>query len=163
MRSVMSHNFSKAATINAPRSQFDRSRGYKTAFDAGNLIPFFFDEVLPGDTYNVKAAAFARMATPEFPIMDNLKMDTHWFFVPLRLLQTNFVKLMGEQDNPDDSIDYLTPIVVNPYGTGGFGELSLYDYLAIPTKVTGGEFDVVNYHDRAYNLIWNYWFRSEYL
>lgn len=160
MRSVMSHQFSRVAQVNHPRSQFDRSHGIKTTFNAGYLIPVYVDEALPGDTFNLRMAAFARFATLEFPIMDNVFLDSHFFAVPLRLLQTNFVKLMGEQDNPGDSIDFLTPIVDAPTTTG-FANGSLYDYFGVPTEVDG--FSVVNYWARAYNLIWNYWFRDQNL
>jgi hypothetical protein len=84
MRSTMSHSFSKVPTISAPRSSFDRSHGHKTTFDSGDLIPFFVDEALPGDTWNLKASGFARLATPLVPVADNLFMDTFWFSVPVR-------------------------------------------------------------------------------
>ena len=100
MKSVMKHKFSEVPQAEIPRSSFNRSHGVKTTFDSGYLVPFFCDEVLPGDTFNLRTSGFARMATPLYPIMDNLYMDTFYFAVPLRLLWNNFQKMMGEQDNP---------------------------------------------------------------
>ena len=82
MKSVMDHDFSKVPTINAPRSSFDRSFGHKTTMDAGKLIPFYVDDVLPGDTFNCNSTIFARLNTPAFPVMDNMYLDTHFFFGP---------------------------------------------------------------------------------
>ena len=82
MKSVMSHNFAATPRINAPRSKFNRSFGHKTTFDAGWLIPVYWDAVLPGDTFNLNMTSFARLSTPEFPVMDNMYLDTHFFFVP---------------------------------------------------------------------------------
>ena len=116
--SVMYHNFSQAPQADIPRSSFDRSHGYKTTFDAGYLIPILCDEALPGDTFNTKLTAFARLNTPIFPIMDNLFMDTHYFSVPVRLIWDNWKKFNGEQANPDDSIDFTIPQMVSPSSTG---------------------------------------------
>jgi len=84
MRSVMQHTFSQVPRADIPRSSFDRSHGHKTTFDAGLLIPIYLDEALPGDTFNLRMAAFARLATPLHPFMDNLHLDTHFFAVPVR-------------------------------------------------------------------------------
>ncbi|CAB85589.1 major capsid protein [Chlamydia abortus] len=155
--SVMSHSFAQVPSARIQRSSFDRSCGLKTTFDAGYLIPIFCDEVLPGDTFSLKEAFLARMATPIFPLMDNLRLDTQYFFVPLRLLWSNFQKFCGEQDNPDDSTDFLTPILTAP--AGGFTEGSIHDYLGLPTKVAGVQ--CVAFWHRAYNLIWNQYYRDE--
>ncbi len=80
MKSVMQHKFSQVPKAEIQRSKFDRSHGLKTTFDAGNLVPMFTDEVLPGDTFNLRTTAFARLATPLFPLMDNMFMETHLFF-----------------------------------------------------------------------------------
>lgn len=163
---VMKHDFSMVPKAEIPRSSFDRSHGYKTTFSSGYLVPFFVDEALPGDTFNVKATTFARMATPIVPIMDNLYCDTFFFAVPLRILWDNFKKFMGEQNNPGDSTSYLIP-QVDP-GAGGWADFSLADYFGIPTYVTasGGGANT-NKHSamwhRAYNKIWNAWFRDENL
>lgn len=163
-RSVMVHNFSQIPDARIPRSQFNRSHNVKTAFSSGYLVPFYVDEVLPGDTFNLRAHCFARLATPIVPVMDNLFLETFFFFVPLRLIWNNFQKFMGEQDNPGDSISYLCPTTTSP--VGGYAVGSLHDYLGLPTagQVGGGNTVTnVNFHARAYNLIWNQWFRDENL
>ena len=133
--SVMSHDFSRVPRAEIPRSSFDRSHGVKTTFDAGYLVPIFLDEALPGDTFNLNMTGFARLATPLHPFMDNVFMNTFFFAVPMRLVWDNWVKMMGEQTNPGDSTDYVTPQIVSP--AGGYGESSLYDYFGLPTKVAG--------------------------
>lgn len=158
-KSVMVHQFSLAPKADIPRSHFDRSHGYKTTFDAGYLVPIFCDEVLPGDTMNMKVSMFARMATPIYPIMDNLFLDTFWFFVPNRLIWDNFQKFMGERENPGDSTDFLCPQVNAP--SGGWQSQSLSDYFGLPTGVENIKAD--SFLHRAYNLIWNEWFRDENL
>lgn len=159
MRSVMKHSFAQVPNAEIQRSTFDRSHGNKTTFDAGWLIPIFWDEALPGDTFNCSMSAFARLATPIAPIMDNLFVDTFFFFVPNRLLWDNWQKFNGEQKNPGDSTDYLVPQMVSP--AGGYAELSLSDYFGIPTKVPG--LSHMSLFHRAYNLIYNEWFRDENL
>jgi hypothetical protein len=160
MKSVMQHQFSQVPKAEIQRSKFDRSHGLKTTFDAGNLVPMFTDEVLPGDTFNLRTTAFARLATPLFPLMDNMFMETHYFFVPNRLLWDNFKKFHGQQDNPADSIDFTVPIMTSTASTGYANE-SLHDYFGIPTQVAG--LDHISLYHRAYNLIYNEWFRDENL
>jgi hypothetical protein len=160
MKSVMKHAFAQIPSANVPRSSFDRSHGYKTTFDAGYLIPFYCDESLPGDTFNLKANILARLATPIYPLMDNLFMDTHYFAVPIRLIWDNWEKFNGEQDNPGDSTDYQVPTMTAP-GAGGHAEGSLSDYFGIPTKINSLEH--MSLYHRAYNLIWNEWFRDQNL
>ena len=157
-KSVMSHEFSKSPAANIQRSSFDRSCGYKTTMDAGYLVPVFVDEVLPGDTFNCKMQAFGRLATPLHPVMDNMFLDTFFFFVPNRLLWDNWERFNGAQDNPADSTDFLVPTMTT---VAGFSEASLSDYFGIPTQVAGLE--VNSLHHRAYNLIYNEWFRDENL
>ncbi len=157
-KSVMAHKFSEVPRAEIPRSSFDRSHGYKTTFDGGYLIPIFVDEALPGDTFNLDMTAFARLATPIFPIMDNMFMDTFFFAVPHRLLWTNWEKFCGAQTDPGDSTDFLIPEVHS--GAGGWGSGGLFDYLGWPTGVAA--LLVGNaLHARAYNLIWNEWFRDQ--
>ena len=158
MRSVMKHQFSQVPRADIPRSSFDRSHGYKTTLDAGYLIPFYADEALPGDSFNLRANVFMRLATPLHPFMDNLFVDFFFFFVPNRLIWNNFVKFFGEQDNPGDSTSYLVPTVTH---VTGYGPGSLADYLGIPTLIAG--MTTTSLHQRAYNLIWNQWFRDENL
>jgi len=157
--SVMSHSFSQVPKAEIPRSSFDRSSGRKTTFNAGYLVPVFCDEVLPGDTFNLNATFFARLATPLHPIMDNMRLTSFFFFVPFRLLWDNWQRFMGEQDNPGDSTDYLVPQMLAP--AGGYAANSIYDYFALPTQVAG--FAHWSFPLRAYNLIYNDWFRDQNL
>ena len=157
--SVMSHDFSRVPRAEIPRSSFDRSHGVKTTFDAGYLVPIFIDEALPGDTFNLNMTGFARLATPLHPFMDNVFMNTFFFAVPMRLVWDNWVKMMGEQNNPGDSTDYVTPQVVSP--VGGYTENSIFDYFGLPTKVAGLSHSALPL--RAYNLIYNEWFRDQNL
>lgn len=157
MKSVMTHQFSRVPSATIPRSSFDRSHGHKTTFDAGKLIPIFVDEALPGDTFTCNLSAFARLATPIFPIMDNMFMDTQFFSVPVRLVWDNWQRFNGEQRNPGDSIDFLVPQITSPVGGYQIGSLS--DYFGIPTGVAGLAHSAL-WH-RAYNLIWNEWYRDE--
>ena len=163
-RSVDVHQFAMIPKADIPRSSFDAQKTYKTTFDAGYLVPVLVDEVLPGDTWNAKMTAFGRLATPLYPIMDNMIMESFFFFVPNRLVWTNWVKFMGQQDNPGDSISYTIPQVTSP--AGGYAVNSLQDYMGLPTagQITGSNTVTHNaLYTRAYNLIWNEWFRDENL
>ena len=160
IQSVMSHNFSKVPAAEIQRSSFDRSHGYKTTFDAGLLIPIFVDEVLPGDTFNLQMTAFSRLATPIFPFMDNVFMETFFFAVPNRLLWDNWERFNGSQDNPEDTTDYVIP-TITPGPGQGWQEASLADYFGIPTEVDNIVTSAL-WH-RAYNLIYNEWFRDQNL
>lgn len=159
-RHSVQHLFSQVPTAQIPRSKFNRSHGLKTTFDSGYLVPIFVDEVLPGDTFTMDCTLFARVATLISPIMDNMYMDTFWFFVPERLLFDHFQAMCGEQDNPADSTDYLFPTVKSPTGTG-FEVGSIADYFGLPTGVPNLEVRAEPF--RAYNLIYNEWFRDENL
>ena len=114
----MVHQFSQVPRAEIPRSSFDRSFGHKTTFDAGYLIPFFVDEALPGDTFNASTSLIARLATPIYPLMDNMFLDTHFFSVPIRLIWDNWQRFNGEKDNPDDSTDYVVPHMPAPAVSG---------------------------------------------
>lgn len=159
-RHSVQHLFSQVPTAQIPRSKFNRSHGLKTTFDSGYLVPIFVDEVLPGDTFSMDCTLFARVATLISPIMDNMYMDTFWFFVPERLLFDHFQAMCGEQDNPTDSTDYLFPTIKSPTGTG-FKVGSIADYFGLPTGVPNLEVRAEPF--RAYNLIYNEWFRDENL
>lgn len=151
--------FSRVPSVVRPRSVFDRSRTYKTAFNAGLLIPFYCDEILPGDTIaNLNVTAFARLTTPVVPFMDNLWMDFHFFFVPYRLVWDNWVRFCGEQDDPSDSTDFLVPQVDLLSADTTVG--SLFDYFGLPV---GKIYDANSLVFRAYNLIWNEFYRDENL
>jgi len=163
-RSVMVHNFSNVPDARVPRSPFNRFHGYKTAFDSGYLVPVFVDEALPGDTFNLRMHAFTRMSTPIVPVLDNLYLETFFFAVPLRLVWSNFKKFMGEQATPASSISYLMPTITSPASGWTVGSLS--DYLGLPTvgQVTGGAtVTSTSVWHRAYNLIFNTWFKDENL
>jgi hypothetical protein len=159
MKTVMEHQFSEVPKATIERSSFDRSHGVKTTFDAGYLVPIMVEETLPGDTFNVNMTAFARMATPIFPIMDNVYMDTHFFAVPVRLIWDNWKKFNGEQVDPGDSIDYTVPTMTAP--GAGYSNQTLHDYFGIPTLV--GNLEHNSLWHRAYNLIYNEWFRDQNL
>lgn len=152
--------FAKNPSISHPRSRFDRSKGVKTTFDAGWLIPIYVDQAIPGDTMMLDFEGLARLATPIKPTMDNLYLETFWFFIPRRLTWTNFQRYMGEQDNPTDSIDYQIPQVTTPDGTG-VAVMSLFDYMDIIPGIENISFraDIL----RSYNLVWNKHFRDENL
>lgn len=152
------HVFSQVLTAEIQRSTFDRSHGLKTTFNAGDLVPVFVDEVLPGDTFNLNMQVFARLATPLFPFMDNLFLESFFFFVPNRLIWDNWEKFNGAQDNPGDSTSYTIPTATV---TTGIANGSLGDYFGLPTGINNVTFN--NLHGRAYNLIWNTWFRDQNL
>jgi hypothetical protein len=149
------YQFSKVPTIDTPRSQFNRSHSYKTTFDASYLIPFYYDECLPGDTFRGQASLFARMTTPIVPQIDNLYLDSFYFAVPIRLLWDNWEKFNGCRKDPSDSIDFTVPVID---ADGGFTEGSLEDYLGLPI---GKDIEVSALVHRAYALIWNEWFRDQ--
>jgi len=158
--SVMVHQFSQVPAAEIPRSSFDRSHGLKTTFDAGYLVPVYCDEALPGDTFNMKMTGFGRLATPIFPVMDNMYMESFFFAVPIRLVWDNWQKFNGEEDNPGDSTDFLVP-QLGVAGSGPHDAGTLHDYLGLPINVDGIE--SASLWHRAYNLIWNEWFRDQNL
>jgi len=151
------HRFSQVPSVSINRSVFNRSHGHKTTFNAGWLVPIYVDEGLPGDTFSCQLSAFARIATLINPILDNVYLDCFFFAVPNRLLWDNWEKFLGAQDDPGDSTDFLQPHIVS---TGHTAE-TIYDYMGIPPLVSGLEFSALPL--RAYNLIWNEWFRDQNL
>lgn len=158
MRSVMQHDFSLVPSAEIRRSSFDRSHGYKTTFDSGRLVPFFLDEALPGDTFNLSCSLFARLATPIAPFMDNLFLETFFFFVPARLVWDHWQAFNGEQAKPGASTDYLVPLSkVTNLQNGTIG-----DYFGLPTNVKK-PLSVSALPGRSLALIWNEWFRDENL
>lgn len=145
---------------NVPRSKFIGSWTRKTAFSASHLVPFLVDEILPGDhmTYNV--TAYIRMATPLFPILDNQEVHTFFFYVPNRILWTNWVKFMGEQTNPTDSIAYTVPTI--ELLVADMLPNTIFDHMGLPVQFSAAQdIDVNALPFRAYNKIWNAWFRDE--
>ncbi len=158
--STTTHKFSQVPSAEIPRSSFDRSHGHKTTFDSGYLVPIFCEEALPGDTFNLNMTAIARLATPLHPFMDTLFLNTFFFAVPNRLLWVNWEKFNGAQDNPADSTDFLIPTMPATAVTGYLNG-SLHDYLGLPTEIP--DYSHSSLWHRAYNLIYNSWFRDENL
>jgi hypothetical protein len=155
----MSHQFSRVPRAEIPRSSFDRSHGHKTAFDSGMLVPIFVDEALPGDTFNVSMTGLTRMTTLLSPVMDNVFLNTFFFAVPIRLLWSNWEKFNGEQNNPTDSVEFTVPTITAP--AGGFAVGSIFDYMGLPVNRAG--IQISAFWARAYNLIYNDWFRDQNL
>lgn len=153
-------HFALVPQVQIERSKFNRSSGYKSTLNEGLLCPIFVEEVLPADTFNLKATLFSRLSTPLKPLMDNIFQDIHFFFVPARLLWTNWERFNGQQDNPGDSTDFTVPQVSIDlsavYGTTG-------DYMGLPQRSVTSTVSVSALPFRAYNLIWNEWYRDENL
>lgn len=162
-RVAQSHFAKIPQSIAAPRSAFDRSFSHKTTFNEGQLIPFLWEPILPGDTVNLKTTMLARLATPIFPYMDNVYLDIHYFFVPNRLLWTNWERFQGAQDNPSDSIAYTVPQLSASAWSSGFASLSLFDYFGLPTQIANiPQADMpIALPLRGYNKIFNDWYRDE--
>lgn len=163
-KSVSAHDFAMIPRADIPRSAFKMEKALKTAFSFSFLVPILCEEVLPGDTWKCKTTIVARTATPIVPIMDNWHLETFFFFIPARLCWANWPKFMGEQDNPGDSISYTVPVATSP--VGGYAANSLQDYFGLPTVGQVGAGNTVTHNNlplRAYNQIWNQWFRDENL
>lgn len=158
------HNFAQVPGVNIERSVFDRGHSYKTTFDAGYLVPFYCDEILPGDSFDATFSVLCRLTTPIVPFMDRLKLETFYFFVPARLLWNGWKSFMGEQRYPTDTLQPVLPTIGITPSYNGTSESAassrLADYFGLPTGVNQ-EVNVLPF--RAYNLIWNEWFRDENL
>ena len=152
--------FAEIPGVKLARSVFNRSFGHKTTFNVGDLVPVFVDEVVPGDTFSLRLTAFARVATLLNPIMDNLHLDFFFFFVPNRLVWDNWERFNGAQDDPGDSTDFEIPQVTIDSSTGALPK-SQVDYFGLPIIHSGYTVSALPF--RAYNLIWNDWFRDENL
>ncbi|MBR6730595.1 MAG: phage capsid protein [Alphaproteobacteria bacterium] len=162
------HLFSQVPHVNIPRSSFDRSYDFHTTLDGGYIVPFYADDVLPGDTFRARLHALIRMTTPIVPVMSNIWADFFFFFVPQRLVWEHSEQFFGQQEDPGDSIDYVYPESacpaskkVNNIEVGGTKAQDLQDYFGVPLHVPGLKFN--NLDCRAYNLIYNQWFRDENL
>jgi hypothetical protein len=160
--------FNQVPRLDITRSRFKRRQDVKLTLNAGQLIPFYVDEVLPGDTFSIDQAAIIRMTTPIFPVMDNCHMDIYYFNVPCRILWKNFKRFMGENDTgPWTQTQEYTIPQVKVTGTAEKPapyEGSIMDYMGIPTKVSKGEdtaFTVNALPMRAYAMIWQEWFRDQ--
>lgn len=160
---VRGHRFSDAPAMYMKRTKFDRSHVYKTTFDSGKLIPVFVDEVLPGDTTRMSVNYFARLATPIKPIMDNIYLDWFFFFVPNRLVWEHWQNFCFEQEDPDDSTDYVIPTVSAAGNSDNAYLGSLWDYFGLPVNTSGNLTGISALPFRGVYLIWNEWFRDENL
>lgn len=161
--------FSAGATAmvprkDVPRSTFKTKHTHKTTFGSGTLIPVLIDEVMPGDTHQITGTLFGRLANLLFPMMDNVYLESFGFFVPMRLVWTNSVKMFGERKNPSDSISYGVPqLTFTPANLAAGQTCTLPDYMGMPIGQITGNLLVNALPFRAYNLIWNEWFRDENL
>ena len=160
---VRGHRFSDAPAMYMRRTKFDRSHVYKTTFNAGKLIPVFVDEVLPGDTTRMSVNFFGRLATPIKPIMDNIYLDWFFFFVPNRLVWEHWQNFCFEQEDPDDSTDYVIPTVTATGNSNNTYVGSLWDYFGLPVNTSGNLTGISALPFRGVYLIWNEWFRDENL
>lgn len=168
--SVMQKSFRTVPSPQIQRSTFDRSHAHKTTIDGGILYPILVDEIMPASTIRMDATLFGRFLTLLHPIMDNVYLDCFAFFVPSRLLWENWQKFMGEQQNPTDSIDFVIPKLRQSAEDPNFvrfNEGTLGDYFRLPTEVDipngAGASPISALQFRAYNKIWNDWFRDENL
>ena len=153
------YSFSNLPQVSVPRCAIKRPSTYKTTINAGLLYPIFCDEVLPGDTFTLDASILARLTTPITPFMDNLTLDLQFFAVPLRLVWEHWQNFCGEQQNPGDITTYTVPFV--KVGASGAPVGSLADYFGLPTGIQWSDHDVQALPFRAYNAIWNEWYRDE--
>lgn len=162
---VKGHRFSDAPVMYMRRTKFDRSHVYKTTFDSGKLIPVFVDEILPGDTCRLSVKYFSRLATPIKPIMDNIYLDWFFFFVPNRLVWNHWQNFCFEQEDPDDSTDYVCPTtsLVGKASDTLHGVGTLWDYFGLPTGLPNTISGINALPFRGVYLIWNEWFRDENL
>lgn len=167
-RNVESH-FSELPKIDIQRSMFDRSSSHKTAFDCGELIPFFVEEVYPADTFNITTSCVVRLQTPLTPIMDNIYMDTYYFYVPCRILWQHWKEFMGENKGSAwiPQTEYSVPSILTP--ESGFDVGTIADYMGIPTGVntaqtgSSGDTYISALPFRAYAMICDEWFRDQNL
>lgn len=170
-RNSTSHFSASDNQINMGRSKFNRDSWYKSTFNVGDLIPFYVDEVLPGDTFDMKTSLVARLATPFAPVMDNAYLDTYFFFVPTRLTWENWEAFNGEADPDawDTIVDREIPGYIWTSAIGGIGisNYSLGDYFGLPVSTDGDVYSSDLFINvlpfRAYHIIWNEWFRDQNL
>lgn len=154
----MAYSFANIPRATPPRSVFRRNHNIKTTINTDFLYPIYVDECLPGDVFKFKQHIFARLSTPLTPVMDNLYLDTFFFAVPVRLVDKEFKRLMGERPFGDVRNDYTVPQLAVTPKSG-----SLSDYLGLPLLPDGKSVSVCPWWHRAYNLVYNEWFRDENL
>lgn len=157
-------HFNQIPEMKASRTRFNRDQTILTTFDSGKLIPFYVDEVLPGDTFNIDTAAIIRMTTPKYPVMDDAFIDFYYFYCPNRILWKDFKQFMGEVESTPwmPTKEYSVPQIEIQGSTNDPKphEGSILDYMGIPTKVKN-VFKVNALPIRAYTMIWNEFFRDE--
>lgn len=157
-------HFNQIPEMKASRTRFNRDQVILTTFDSGKLIPFYVDEVLPGDTFSVDTTAIIRMTTPKYPVMDDAFIDFYYFYCPNRILWDDFKQFMGEVESTPwmPKKDYKVPqIKINGSEKNEYPyEASILDYMGVPTKIKGA-FTVNALPIRAYVMIWNEFFRDE--
>ena len=157
-------HFNQIPEMKASRTRFNRDQTILTTFDSGKLIPFYVDEVLPGDTFNVNTSAIIRMTTPKYPVMDDAFIDFYYFYCPNRILWDNFKYFMGEVESTPwmPTKNYKVPeITILGSSTEGLPrEGSILDYMGVPTKIKKN-FNINALPIRAYVKIWNEFFRDE--
>ena len=160
-RNVNSFFSETPATVDIGRSKFIRNQSIKTSYNCGDLVPFYIDEVLPGDSMSIDTSKVVRLSTPLTPIMDNIWQDTYFFFVPNRLVWKHWKEFMGENTQSAwiPQVSYSVPQLTAP--SGGWDAGTIADYFGIPTKVAGLSVNAIPF--RAYALICNEWFRDENL
>jgi hypothetical protein len=160
-RNVESHFALNPTRIDISRSTFDRSSSLKTSFNAGDIVPFYVDEVLPGDTFNVKTSKVVRLQTMLTPVMDNIYLDTYFFFVPNRIVWSHWKEFNGENTESAwiPQTEYEVPQIEAPEGGWQIGTIA--DYFGLPTGVSNLSVNALPF--RAYALIMNEWFRDENL
>lgn len=162
-------HFNNVPQTHVSRTRFKRDQNILTTFDAGKLIPFYVDEVLPGDTFNVSTAAIIRMTTPKYPVFDDAFIDFYYFFCPNRILWDNFKRFMGEADDQPwmPAVTYQVPKIIvegnsDDENKKGPKEGSILDYMGVPTKIAG-RIEINALPIRAYVKIWNEYFRDQNL
>ena len=161
-RNVESHFALNPTNIDIRRSTFDRSHSLKTSFNVGDIVPFFVDEVLPGDTFNVDTSKVVRLQTLLTPVMDNIYLDTYFFFVPNRLTWSHWKQFNGENTESAwiPQTEYEIPQITAP-SDSGWSVGTIADYLGVPTGVPSLSVSALPF--RAYALVMNEWFRDENL
>lgn len=160
-RNTESHFSVNPINLDIQRSKFVRPSTHKTTFNAGNLIPIYVDEVLPGDTFKMNMSSVIRMSTPIYPVMDNANMDVYFFFVPNRLVWEHWKEFFGENNTThwEQPVEYEVPQITAP--TGGWAKGTIADYMGIPTLISNISVQALPF--RAYCKIWNDWFRDQNL
>lgn len=161
-------HFLQVPQMHTSRTRFNRDQTILTTFDSGKLIPFFVDEVLPGDTFQVDTSAIIRMTTPKYPVMDDAFIDFYYFYCPNRILWKNFKQFMGEVESkpwmPTKTYSVPTITIETPHAQAVPFEKSILDYMGVPTRViknNEGKFEINALPIRAYVKIWNEFFRDQ--